>query len=399
MGNKIKIGISTFGELTVISGCEVFRIDGYLTKNVRYLLEILIYYRMTPLSKNQIIDLLWSGSHNPESALKFTVHRLRQALKDIPIFEETPLVITTKHGYDLNPEFDYDIDFEEVDNLWKMIQNPNRDEKDKKKLLLSLITKINKPFLASSSALLWTIPIREYYSNIFNQSLMMLLEMSEKARKYQDLIQYAHRGITFNRLNEDFHYYYILGLIYDRQIRQAIEAYEKTRELFLTELKSDLSEKTKDLFKLLLSKDEINFVKMGDLIMNLNENSPHDGAFYCEYEVFKRMYQNQMRTQSRNQELACLVILELRNTQQTEFDMSKAMEKLKKAIDHGLRRSDVYSRINSLQFVLLLPCKSKDNGYTIVERIQRIFYKNLSRDQVKLYSYMNVVENMESQLQ
>lgn len=397
MDKKVRIGITTFGELTFVHGCEIFRVDGYLTKNVRYLLEVLVYYRMTPLSKNQIIDLLWSGSHNPESALKFSIHRLRQALKDIPLFEETPLVVTTKNGYDLNPEFEYDIDFEEVDHLWKMIQNPNQLEKDKRKSLTHLLGKINRPFFVSSSSLLWTVPVREYYSNIFNQCLMMLMDMSEKQRKYQDLIQFAQRGISYDRLNEDYHYYYILGLIYDRQIRHAIEAYEKTRELFLQELKVDLSPKTKELFKLLLSKDEINFVKMGDLILNLNENSPDDGAFYCEYEVFKRMYQNQIRSQTRNQELACLVILELRN-HQSDYDMSKAMEKLKKAIDQGLRRSDVYSRINSLQFVLLLPCKAKENGYTITERIQRLFYKQVSRDVVRLYSYMNVIENMGSSI-
>ena len=208
------------------------------------------------------------------------------------------------------------------------------------------------------------------------------------------MIQYAQRGIAFDQLNEDFHYYHILGLIYDRQIRQAIEAYEKTRNLFLQELKMDVSSRTKELFKLLLSKDEVNFVKMSDLIMNLNENSPNDGAFFCEYEVFKRMYQNQIRAQVRSKELACLVILEVRSQNQ-DLDMSKAMEKLKRAINQTLRRSDVYSRINTLQFVLLLPCKTKDNGYTIVERIQRIFYKSISKDQVRLYSYMNVVENVD----
>ena len=208
------------------------------------------------------------------------------------------------------------------------------------------------------------------------------------------MIQYAQRAISYDRFNEDFHYYHILGLIYDRQIRHAIEAYEKTRELFFNELKVDLSPKTKELFKLLLSKDEMNFVKMADLVLNLNDNSPIDGAFYCEYEVFKRIYQNHMRAQVRSKELVCLVILELRNTQ-SEYDMSKAMEKLKKAIDHGLRGSDVYSRINSLQFVMLLPCKTKDNGYTIIERIQRQFHKTVSRDLVKLYSYMNVMENVQ----
>src|SRR5690554_5308324 len=120
---KIKLGITTFGELTFIYESEVFRLDGYLTKNLRYLLEVFVYYRLTPLSKNQVIDLLWSGSHNPESALKFTVHRLRQSLNDIELFKQTPLIITTKQGYDLNPEFEYDVDFEEVDILWKVVNN------------------------------------------------------------------------------------------------------------------------------------------------------------------------------------------------------------------------------------------------------------------------------------
>lgn len=396
--NRVKIGITTFGDLTFIYQCEVFRVDGFLTKNVRYLLELLIYYRMTPLSKNQIIDLLWSGSHNPESALKFTVHRLRQALKDIPLFEETSLIVTTKNGYDLSHEFEYDIDFEEVDELWKQIQFPNTIEKEKKKYIISLISKVNKPFLSSSNSLLWTAPIREYYTNIYNQTMLMLFKSTEAQHKYQDLIQYTQRGISFDRFNEDFHYYHILGLIYDRQIRQAIDAYEKTRELFFNELKADLSPKTKELFKLLLSKDEINFVGMRDLMLNLNENSSRNGAFYCEYEVFKRMYQNQMRAQVRSLDQVCLVILELRNNH-TDYDMSKAMEKLKKAIDHGLRSSDVYSRINSLQFVMLLPCKTKDNGYTIIERIQRQFHKTVNRDLVKLYSYMNVLDNVQQSLE
>jgi len=390
--SRVRIGITTFGELTFINQCEVFRVDGYLTKNVRYLLELLIYYRMTPLSKAQIIDLLWSGSHNPESALKFTVHRLRQALKDIPLFEETSLIVTTKHGYDLNPEFEYDIDFEEVDNLWKQIKFPNKIDKEKKKYSLSLINKVSKPFLNSSNSLLWTIPIREYYTNIYNKTMLMLLSSTEAQHNYQDLIEYSFRAISYDRFNEDFHYFHILGLIYNRQIRQAIEAYEKTRELFFNELKVDLSPKTKELYKLLLSKDEINFVGMGDLILNLNENSSSDGAFYCEYEVFKRIYQNQMRAQARSRDQICLVILELRNNH-TDYDMSKAMKKLKNAIDHGLRSSDVYSRINSLQFVMLLPCKTKDNGYTIIERIQRQFHKTVNRDLVKLYSYMNVLDN------
>lgn len=392
---KIKLGITTFGELSFVHESEVFKLDGYLTKNVRYLLEVLVYYRLTPLSKNQIIDLLWSGSNNPESALKFTIHRLRQALKDIPVFEHEPLIITTKQGYDLNPNFDFDVDFEEVDILWQLVNQHNKSDRERKKNLITLVNKISKPFLTGSSSLLWTIPIREYYNNIFTKSIMMLLELSEKTDKYQDMIQYAQKGISYDRLNEEFHYFHILGLIYDKQIRGAIEAFENTRELFFKELNADISEKTKKLFKLILSKDEMNIVKMSDLIMNLNENSPLDGAFYCEYEVFKRIYQNQLRAQERSGEESCLVILELRSSK-NDHDIGKVMEKLKRSIDNGLRRSDVYSRLNSLQFVLLLPCKTRENGHVIIERVQKHFYKNISKQDFKLHYHMSVIVSGDS---
>lgn len=393
--SKIKLGITTFGELTLIHESEVFRLDGYLTKNLRYLLEVFIYYRLTPLSKNQIIDLLWSGSHNPESALKFTVHRLRQALNEIDLFNETPLIITTKQGYDLNTEYDFDVDFEEIDILWKVVNNDKTTEKDKRKKLLAIVNKISSPFLVNSSSLLWTVPVREYYNNIFNKSIMMLLEMSEKNKKYQDMIQIAQKGIQYDSLFEAFHYYHILGLIEDKQIRSAVEAYEKTRELFFKQLNTDISERTKKLFKLLLAKDEMNIVKISDLLINLNENSTLDGAFYCEYEVFKRIYQNVIRAQERSKEESLLVILEL-SSNESDSDLAKAMSKLKLSIDYGMRRSDVYSRLNSLQFVLLLPCKSKENGFTIIERIQKHFYKSIDSKKFKFHYHMSIIVSGDS---
>ena len=134
---------------------------------------------------------------------------------------------------------------------------------------------------------------------------------------------------------------------------------------------------------------------MEDLLHNLKDQTSYTGAFYCEYEVFKRMYQNLIRSQVRSQELTCLVIFELRNIL-PEVDVSKLMDKLKKSFDTGLRREDIYSRINSLQFVVLLSCKSKDNGYLIIQRIQKIFYKQVGRDVVKLYSNLNIAEKAES---
>lgn len=170
-----RLEVKMFGELTLSFEEESNQPLLYLGKNLKQFFEVLLYYRLNPLSKEQLIDLLWNDSDNPSSALKFAVHKLRQLLSSQPLFKDLDLIVTTKNGYGINPEIPMVVDTEEVDRLWRLANDKSVAVIDKRELLGQLYSYIKQPFLVNSFHLMWTVPIREYYTGIFNRSLLFLL--------------------------------------------------------------------------------------------------------------------------------------------------------------------------------------------------------------------------------
>lgn len=156
-----RLDVCLFGELTLSMGDESTQPLLYLGKNLKQFFEILLYYRLNPLTKEQLIDLLWNDSENPSSALKFAVHKLRQLLSAQPVFKDLDLIVTTKNGYGINPDIEMFVDTEEVDRLWRLSIDKSVSITEKRELLSQLVSIVKQPFLINSAHLMWTVPIRE----------------------------------------------------------------------------------------------------------------------------------------------------------------------------------------------------------------------------------------------
>jgi len=68
-----------------------------------------------------LIDILWPESKNPSSALKFSIFRLRSELNEIDFFKDKEVIATTRKGYILNPNLDWNIDFVELQKAYNQI--------------------------------------------------------------------------------------------------------------------------------------------------------------------------------------------------------------------------------------------------------------------------------------
>lgn len=382
------LSISMFGELTFICDGNTIQFNQSLGKHLKNLLEILVYYRLNPLSKEQLIDLMWSESLNPTSALKFSIFRLRQILENIDCLKNIELIVTTKNGYGFNPNLSVNVDTEEVDRLWKLSNDNNITRQQKQLLLQNLVDKVNQPFLSSSLSQMWTMSIREYYANLYNRSVTLLLEDMEIDKNYAEMMQLAQTAIKMDAFNEGFHFYYLLGLIETKQYRKSIEYYEQLNRQFYKEFNAQLSLKTKSLYNMILSREEVSQVSMGDLIDHLQENIENDGAFFCEYEVYKRMYQIALRSAERNKEMSYVMLMEAKS-EENDYIMQKLMDKLQHVIYASLRKGDIFSRMNPTQYILLLPCQTEENAHMIASRIQQTFYKKNDRNNVRLHYHIS----------
>jgi DNA-binding SARP family transcriptional activator len=383
-----RLEVRLFGELTLLYGDEINQPLLYLGKNLKQFFEILLYYRLNPLTKEQLIDLLWNDSDNPSSALKFAVHKLRQLLSLQPMFKDLDLIVTTRNGYGINPDIAMLVDTEEVDRLWRLANDKTVSIIDKRELLNQLSAFIKQPFLINSAHLMWTVPIREYYSGLYNRSLLFLLNEFELEKQYDKVMDLAQNALKMEPFNEEFHYYYLNALVLSAQYRKAIDYYENLSKQFYKEFNLQLSLRTKNLYNFIIAKEELETLDISELMNNLNDNSEFQGALYCEYEVFKRLYQIALRSSERTDEQSYVMLFDL-NCSENDYVVSKMLERLKTAIGVSLRKGDVFARMNVSQFILLLPCKTEENAHMISSRIQQAFYKNTDRKLARIHYHIS----------
>lgn len=288
---------------------QVLKPSDVLSKHLLYLLEILVYNSDKGVSKAQLIDALWSNNTNPDSALKFAIHRLRGLIEKTAFFSE-PLIVTTNGGYGINPNLLIQTDVQQADRLIQLIKKTDITIQQKQLYTKELINLIDQPFLDNSSELMWTQSIREFYMSTYNSSMEFLLQTAYEQKNFTGQLALAQQAIVASPFYEDHYYYYLLALINLKKYREAIEYYQELTTFFHQELQTSLSPKIKNLYTFVISQEEKNQTNISSLMKELDEYHS-EGSYYCDYEVFKRYYQIAKRLSERNEANYYVALLEI----------------------------------------------------------------------------------------
>ena len=110
--------VKTFGGLEITNDNVTVNIVELFGKQLVNLLQVLLFHSEKPVQKDELIDILWPESKNPSSALKFSIFRLRAELNEIEFFKDKEVIVTTRKGYILNPNLDWNIDFVELEKAY-----------------------------------------------------------------------------------------------------------------------------------------------------------------------------------------------------------------------------------------------------------------------------------------
>ncbi|MCF0143294.1 MAG: hypothetical protein HUJ75_07950, partial [Parasporobacterium sp.] len=132
---------------------------------------------------------------------------------------------------------------------------------------------------------------------------------------------------------------------------------------------------------------ESDIVSVSDYLRQDNDK----GVFFCEYGVFKQIYQLQIHRTSRlgySSYLGMVTIVPETDTSKESPEYTAAVKsaasKLKKAMQVSLRSGDVITRYSETQFLILLPTCQYESTKIIVDRLRAKFYTGRSRYRVRL---------------
>lgn len=368
--------VKTFGGLEITNDNVTVNIVGLFGKQLVNLLQVLLFHSEKPVQKDELIDILWPESKNPSSALKFSIFRLRSELNEIDFFKDKEVIVTTRKGYILNPNLDWNIDFVELQKAYNQI-NEGAELLDEKefKIARKIFRLYQGRFYASPSQLHWILQKQEVFRQMYVKTMMRTSCYLYTQKRYDEMMLMNYQAVLIEPFNEGLHYYYMKGLVATRNYREALKYYDELNDIFLSELGTGLSKRFKQLYDIIIADHAKEENKdMETIIRELSNRDQQNQGFFCSYEIFKYFYELLLKMSVRNEQNYYLIMLQFSDGTLDYEKVGVDFDRVKRLVSSCLRSNDLFTRTSETQLLLLVDCQTEENAHLIIQRISNKFY-------------------------
>lgn len=368
--------VKTFGGLEITNDNVTVNIVELFGKQLVNLLQVLLFHSEKPVQKDELIDILWPESKNPSSALKFSIFRLRSELNEIDFFKDKEVIVTTRKGYILNPNLDWNIDFVELQKAYNQI-NEGAELLDEKefKIARKIFRLYQGRFYASPSQLHWILQKQEVFRQMYVKTMMRTSCYLYTQKRYDEMMLMNYQAVLIEPFNEGLHYYYMKGLVATRNYREALKYYDELNDIFLSELETGLPKRFKQLYDIIIADHAKEENKdMETIIRELSNRDQQNQGFFCSYEIFKYFYELLLKMSVRNEQNYYLIMLQFSDGTLDYEKVGVDFDRVKRLVSSCLRSNDLFTRTSETQLLLLVDCQTEENAHLIIQRISNKFY-------------------------
>lgn len=377
-----------------IFGSFVLEYDGHMlteeTIHSNKLTKLLVYILMnrdSVLTHQQLLEVLGNDeSQKPENVLKNLMYRMRKAMAELG---DEKFICTIAGAYKWNTEIPVETDYEAFETMVETLHNEQDTEK-RKALCYALIDSYKTNVTAKVAQETWMLPKTTWYQTSYMDAVHVLCGILEQAKEWQELELICNKAMVVDSFDEDIHCWLLKSMHGQRKFDLAIAQYEKSKKLFYENMGIQPPESLQDAFQEMLGAIGEDIKDVSRLLEEMQETERLNGAFICDYHIFRQIYRIEVRRIERSgmAEHMLLLTIRKRSTRHSDKLSEKAnnegMEALELAIRCCLRAGDVASRYSPTQYVVLLPMCSYESGIMVAERIQKYFRKLIGKKGIEL---------------
>ena len=371
------IFIRMMGEFVVtINGQEIGNLANKSRKGIS-LVEYLILNHGRQVPRQRLINELWFSvkNENPESALKTLVSRIRKILND-ECAGMGNCIVSDRGGYRWDTMPGMRIDMLEIMEINEKLPRET-DPKAREELSEQLIH-------LYSGDLFLTGDIRGgagYAASLHNQYLYAVYDYVDTLReqeRHNDIIRVCERALEMDSFDERLHMEHMQAMVNINRTGDAVEHYGKMSEMSERYLGAEPSDEMRSFYRQMVRSEKKLRISL-DLVRNeLSESATKKGAYVCDYEMFKEIYNLQIYNLERLDSTMFLGVIMLFDPDDTENTFTPAyqeevMEGLMDILRENLRRGDIVTRFNETSVTLLLPTVDYTTGNMVMERIRQVF--------------------------
>jgi len=387
--------VNTLGEFSITIDGKTVDDRNHQSKKAWILLEYLLTFRNREISPEELIELIWKDEDlsNPSGALKTLMFRARKLLTDLD-YPPQMLILQQRGSYSWNRDLNTIVDADTFEALVnKGIGNEGTPE-ERLDACLQALDIYKGDFLPKSSYESWVIPVSTYYHSLYQKTAHTAIRFLMEAEDYIKVVDICQKATNIEPYDEDLHYHLIYAMFKGGQQQAALEHYNHTIDMLYSEFAITPSEHLKSLYKIIRDTKHGVVTDLSVLQAALMEETRKSGAFFCEYSVFKDIYQLESRSIERTGDsiyLCLLTLSDLKGNLLSQPFLNKGMDLLRDSIRSSLRRGDVFCRYSVSQFMLLLPTATYENGEMVLKRITQNFHRTYTRrDMIVNYSLQAV---------
>ena len=380
------VSIRMMGEFVInANGREIAHLANKSRKGVS-LVEYLILNHGRQVPRQRLINVLWFSikNENPENALKTLISRTRRIL-NTECEGLGDCIVSDRGGYRWEGMPGMHVDMLEIMEINEQL--PRETDPKKREELCERLVSIY------AGDLFLTGDIKGgagYAAALHNQYLCAMYDYVEELRdaeRYNDIIRVCERALEMDSFDERLHMEHMQAMVYVNRTGDAVKHYGKMSELSERYLGAEPSEEMRSFYRQMVRSEKKLRVSL-DLVRNeLAETGQKKGAYVCDYEMFKEIYNLQIHNLERLDSTMFLGVIMLFDPDEMENHIPKEhqeeiMEGLIEILRNNLRRGDIVTRFSENSVTLLLPTVDYTTGNMVMERIKQVFQQRYEEEKI-----------------
>lgn len=378
--NEHNIYVYTLDRVCLRAGDTAISDDNTRSLKQWSVLCYLILHRDRSVSQAELIDNFWpeEDNRNPLSALKVLILRIRNLLE--PLCENP--ILSQRGAYQWNPAIPCAVDAEIFEKLCQLAAHPDTPLDRRLELYREAISLYKGDLLPKQNGQQWVIPLTSRYRNCYSSAVKEYAALLQEAGLYEKMGQVALSACNLLPLDEQLHILVIRSYILQKKNADALEHYKKATKALYQTLGLPPSAELQAVYAEILSEEKDIEINLDTILSAMLPSAKHSGAFFCEYGIFRSVYQLEGRRISRSGGCLHIALMTLTLSSETArkfSDLNTIMDLLQTEILSDLRQGDVVSRYSKSQFVIMLPGASLEDSGKVMDRIISSFYSKFPR--------------------
>ena len=352
------------------------------SRKVWYLIKYLLFSKTKTVTVGELIDHIWpqEGSvSDPVNSLRLLVHRARLELDGLGCVKGSDLIKSGDRTYSWNHAVPTKIDAEIFNRCY--LDSREAGDASRLPLLMRAIRLYRGPFLPEDAPVPWATMMDTYYHSKYMAMCLEAVAIYQRLGRPWDILDLCENALILDPYEDGLHTAMIRALAEVGAVKEAKKHYLKTAEMYRNNLDVSPSPEMDKAYKAVLKNENTRSADAASIQNDLNQASAN-GAFYCEYDAFKRLYLLKREECSRGgiqAQLSLITLVPAAGHRPCAERQKKIMPQVKEIIASSLRKGDIFSRYSAAQYVLLLQFTSAENGILPLNRIQRNFEKCLPK--------------------